>query len=84
MCIKMSKCQTISPFLLVEIKQHLLFKFIFPVVNGYGVVMPVQSMDQCLNSGNKDRSATVKKKKSRTSASKRKKKNSIHITKVLW
>lgn len=59
----MSKCQTISPFLLVEIKQHLLFKFIFPVVNGYGVVMPVQSMDQCLNSGNKDRSATVKKKK---------------------
>lgn len=60
MCIKSPKCQTIGPFLLVKIKQHLLLKFIFPVIDGYGIIMPVQPMDQSLKSGNKDMSELVK------------------------
>lgn len=60
MCIKSPKCQTISPFLLVKIKQHLLLKFIFPVIDGYGIIMSVQPMDQSLKSGNKDMSELVK------------------------
>lgn len=56
MCIKTSKCQTISPFFLVKIKQHLLLKFILPVIDGYGVIMPIQPMNQCLKRAIKARS----------------------------
>lgn len=60
MCVKTMKCQAVSPFLLVEIKQHLLLKFILSVINSYGIIMPVQSMDQCLKKTNIDRSEVVK------------------------
>jgi len=63
------KCQTISPFLLVKIKQCLLLKFNLPVIHGYGIVKPVQPMDQCLKRTNKEWWGQFKKK-CRISASK--------------
>lgn len=48
MAVEPPKSQSICPFLLVEVKQHLLLKFVFPVIDGYGVVMSIQTMDQRL------------------------------------
>jgi hypothetical protein len=48
MSIKSLKCQPICPFLLVKVEQHFLLQFILPVINCYGVIMPIQTMDQGL------------------------------------
>lgn len=46
--VKPLEGQTICPFLFVKIQEHLLLKFVLPVIYGYGVIMPVQSMNQSL------------------------------------
>ena len=40
--------ETVNPRLLVEVHQHLLFQLIFPIVDRDGIVVSVQTMDQCL------------------------------------
>lgn len=49
MGIKWLEHQPISQFLLLtKAKQHFLLKFIPPEIHSYGVIMPVQPMDQSL------------------------------------
>mmetsp|Transcript_687 Transcript_687/g.1083 ORF Transcript_687/g.1083 Transcript_687/m.1083 type:complete len:265 (+) Transcript_687:399-1193(+) len=37
------------PILLVEVHEHLFFKFIFAVINDNGVIVSIKSMNECLN-----------------------------------
>jgi hypothetical protein len=40
--------QTLSPLLLVQVHQHLLFELVLSVVNGQGVVVTIQAVNKSL------------------------------------
>lgn len=46
-----SQGQAIHPGLLVEIEEHLLFQFVFPIVDADGVVVSVEAVDEGLHGG---------------------------------
>jgi hypothetical protein len=48
MGIKPLQDQSISPFLFVQVQQHLFFKLIFPVIDCNRVVVSVQPMNKGL------------------------------------
>ena len=51
MFLVVGECESIKPRLLVEVHQHPLFQLVLAVVDGDGVVVPVQAVDQCLDGG---------------------------------
>ena len=48
MAVVVLQGETVNPRLLVEVHQHLLFQLIFPIVDRDGIIVSVQTMDQCL------------------------------------
>ena len=51
MFVIIHECEAITPALFIQIHEHPLLELIFPVVNGNGVVVSVEAMDQCLDGG---------------------------------
>ena len=49
MILVVCECETVKPGLLVEVHQHSLFQLILSVVDGDGVVVAIQSVDQRLD-----------------------------------
>ena len=49
MFLVVGECESIKPGLLVEVHQHPLFQLVLAVVDGDGVVVPVQAVDQRLD-----------------------------------
>lgn len=49
MLLKILQDQSICPILLMQVQKHSLFEFSLAEVDGDGVVVSVQAMDQCLN-----------------------------------
>ena len=49
MFLVVCQCETVKPRLFVQVHQHPLFQLVLAVVDGDGVVVPVQAVDQRLD-----------------------------------
>ena len=49
MFLVVGECESIKPGLLVEVHQYPLFQLVLAVVDGDGIVVPVQAVDQRLD-----------------------------------
>lgn len=56
MCVEVFEHETVDPLLLMQVQQHLLLEFVLAIVDGDGIVVAVESMDQCLEKEEKRRS----------------------------
>ena len=51
MFLVVCQCETVKPRFFVQVHQHPLFQLVLAVVDGDGVVVPVQAVNQCLDGG---------------------------------